>query len=64
MARNEAFLGGFRAGLLDARLGIRLEYSAISQHSQNEYTRSYSEGYRAAQAEESRRIYQQVLVRR
>jgi len=56
MARNEAFLQGFRNGLTDARLGIRLEYSATSQNSQNEYTREYSQGYRTGQAEESWRI--------
>jgi hypothetical protein len=56
MARNEAFLQGFRNGLTDARLGIQIEYSATSQHSQNEYTREYSQGYRAGQAEESFRI--------
>ena len=56
MARNEAFLQGFRNGLTDARLGIRSEYAATSGDSQNEYTREYSQGYRAGQAEESFRI--------
>jgi len=44
---NSAYQDGYRAGRIARQLGWRSEYVYYSIDSQNEYTRQYSQGYRA-----------------
>ena len=58
--RNEAYLQGFRDGLADFRLS---RTSGLVYGEQNNvYCRDYAAGYRAAQAEEQRRIYNSIMM--
>jgi len=50
-----AWMHGFRAGTLDARLNRRSDYVWHSAESTNDYTREYARGYRAGQIEELKR---------
>jgi hypothetical protein len=45
-AKSQAYVDGYKSGQADRRLGIKSDYSWHGVNDSNEYTRSYSEGYR------------------